>query len=299
MRRFLLVLLAACDAASSDPGLESLLQVEGAQYREGPFPVDEGGPGTLAISAESTQVAIGSVNARVRGVLEPTARVAVLGIDGVDGAWLVPAGVADIDTPGQPTARAVFGVAEDFPPGPFMLRIAAADERGRFGAAATTMLVADEVPPPAGELVIALRWEGAADLDLHVVAPDGGEAWSQNPNTMKPPVPGEPVDPDEYLKHGRLDHDGNQDCRRDGNPNEHVIWTQPPQTGEYVVRVDARSMCGAPIAYWYVAVYRNGVLLDETSARGTSTAADVVRLPLPPAQWHGTGAGTFALRFSL
>lgn len=295
----LVALLGACDAASSDPALDAVFRVENAQFREGPFPADEGGPATVAVSTLSTRVEIASRTEQVRGVLEPGARAAVIGIEGFDGTWLVPAGVPGLDTPGFPTASAVFRLAEDFVAGPFVLQLAAADDDGRFGPRATTMLVAAERPPPTGELVIALSWSGAADLDLHVVAPDGGEAWSGKPNTMKPPVPGEPVDPEEYKKHGRLDHDGNQDCRREPSPNENVIWTMSPPAGEYIVRVDARSMCGAPIANWSVAVYRNDVLIDGAAVRGTSTQDDVVRLPLPPAQWHGAGAGAFALRFSL
>ncbi len=300
MRRLaILAALAGCDAASSDPALDAMFRVEGGQFREGAFPGDEGGPATAAVATLSTSVVIATRTEQLRGVLEPSARGAVIGIEGFDGTWIVPAGVPGLDTPGFPTANAVFRLAEDFPPGPFVMQVAAADEAGRFGPAGSTMLMAVEQPPPTGELVIALTWSGSADLDLHVVAPDGGEAWSGKPNTMKPPVPGEPVDPEEYKKHGRLDHDGNQDCRREPSPNENVIWTMPPPTGEYIVRVDARSMCGAPVASWNVAVYRNDVLVDGAAVRGTSTPEDVVRLPLPPAQWHGAGAGVFALRFAL
>lgn len=295
----LLALLGACDAASSDPALDAIFRVESGQFREGPFPADEGGPATVAVATLSTRVEIAARTEQVRGVLEPTARAAVIGIEGFEGTWLVPAGVPGLDTPGFPVATAVFRLTEDFEPGPFVMQVAAADETGRFGPLGSTMLVAAERPPPTGELVIALSWSGAADLDLHVVAPDGGEAWSGKPNTMKPPVPGEPVDPEEYKKHGRLDHDGNQDCRREPSPNENVIWTMPPPAGEYIVRVDARSMCGAPNASWTVAVYRNDVLIEGAAVRGLSTQADVVRLPLPPAQWHGAGAGAFALRFAL
>jgi hypothetical protein len=138
--------------------------------------------------------------------------------------------------------------------------------------------------------VISLVWDGRADLDLHVVDAEGGEAWSDKVNTMKPPVPGEPVDPLEFQKHGILDHDGNKACRRDGRPNENVIWTMPPPAGNYVVRVDTRAMCGAPAAAWYVAAYRNGELIG--AARGLSSPDDT----LAP---HGAGAGVTALRFSL
>lgn len=290
MRAVWLLALAACDAASPDPGLGALLQVEGAQYRPGAFPDEDGGPAALQVTTRHSAITIGHLDESLSGVLEPTARGVVIGIDGADGTWLLPAGVPELDTPGYASARAVFGVGDEFPAGPFVLRLAASDEHGRFGASATTMLVANEEPPPEGELVVGLTWDSAADLDLHVVDPLGGEAWSDDPNTWEPPPPGEPVDPEAYKTGGILDHDGNKACRRDGRPREHVIWSMPPPAGDYIVRVDARSTCGDASAAWYVAVYRSGDVL--AAARGVSTPADV----LEP---HGQGAGTLALRFSL
>ena len=139
--------------------------------------------------------------------------------------------------------------------------------------------------------MIALVWHGRADLDVHVVDPLGGEAWSDDPNTYVPPRPGDPPDPpDAWRDHGILDHDGNKDCRRDANPAEHVIWTVEPPAGEYVVRVDARAMCGDASAAWFVAAYRNGELIG--AARGVAIPDDTL---LP----HGAGAGGRALRFAL
>ncbi len=290
------VLAFGCEGASPDPGLEALLQVEGAQFRPGEFPADEGGPAAVALTTRHTHLVVGRLGEQLRAALEPAAHAAAIGIEGASGAWLVPAGVPDFDSPDLPTARATFGVSDAFPAGPFVLMLAAADELGRFGAAATAMVVADVEPPPAGKLVVQLAWEGPADLDLHVVEPGGGEAWSEKPNTMPVPPPGVPVDPNEFKRHGILDHDGNASCRRDGRPAEAVIWTDrdgvivTPPSGEYVVRVDARSMCGAPVAAWYVAAYRGDELIS--AARGVSTPEDV----LHP---HGAGAGVLALRFSL
>lgn len=284
------LVVGCADHASPELGLDALMQVEDAQYRPGAFPADAGGPAATALTTRHSSIVVGRFDEPLRGVLAPEAQGAVIGIEGVEGTWIVPAGFPDFDTPGQPTAKAVFGLADDFPPGPFTLMLAASDADGRFGAPATMQLVADEQTPPEGELVIALLWDGAADLDIHVVDALGGEAWSDKPNTMPPPVPGEPVDPLAYLQYGILDHDGNKDCRRDGRPNEHVIWQMPPPAGAYIVRVDARSMCGAASAAWYVAAYRNGELLG--AARGVATQDDVL-------QPHGAGAGVLALRFTL
>lgn len=295
----LVVLVAGCtDHASSDPGLDLLLQVVGAQYRPGPFPSDEGGPRTLQVTSRNTAVVIDRLNDAGRGVLDRTARTAVLGIEGVDGTWLLPARNPDSDTPENAVATFTYGLARAFPPGPFDLVMAAADETGRFGMSASQRIVAAAAAPPTGELVIGLVWAGTADLDLHVVDALGGEAWSDKPNTMIPPPPGTPIDPTamEWLRHGQLDHDGNKACVRHGSPNEHVIWTVPPPSGAYVVRVDTRAMCGAPSATWYVEAYRSGVLIDAAS--GTATANDVV-FGLEDLALGRAGAGVTALRFSL
>lgn len=282
--------LAACDAASPDPGLGAWLQVQGAQYRPGPFPGDEGGPPALDVQTRHGQLLIDRLDEPLDATLDAAARAAVIAIAGGDGAWIVRAGPPDFDTPGQPSAKAVFGIAEGFPPGPFTLQVAAADEAGRFGPPATTDLIALHEAPPMDPLAIGLVWDGAADLDIHVVDPLDGEAWSDKPNTLVPPPPGDPIDPEEYKRHGILDRDANKDCHRDGRPAEYVIWTQQPPPGAYVVRVDARTMCGDAVASWSVAAYRGGELIG--AARGASFPADV-QLP------HGPGAGLLALRFSL
>jgi len=294
---WLLAALAACDAASSDPGLDTVLSIPNAQFRPGPFPQDTGGPTALSLATRHPNILIETVNERANAYLEPAARAAVFGIEGYDGAWIVPAGPPDFSAPGLPTANVVLGVRAAIEPGPFTLIVAAANAEGAYGAPATAPLVADEEPEPAGELAIRLVWDGEADLDLHVIDALGGEVYAEKPNSMPPPVPGMPVDPTDYLKFGILDHDGNKACRRDGRPRETVAWTMAPPEGEYVVRVDARSMCGSPGQSWAVMAYRNGELIG--GARGFAAPADVRGDSADPLGEHGPGAGVLALRFSL
>ena len=299
MRAWILAMfwLAAChDGASSDPGAGALLQVltAGAQFRPGPFPGDEGGPPVVELVAGSV-TKIGDVRATIRGTLDPAARGWVLGVDGIGGSWILPSQVPDLDAPTFPSAHARIALADDFPPGPFTLEIAASDVDGNFGPAVTSESIAEPEDPPAGELVVELVWGGRADLDIHVVEPgiNGGEAFSDHPNTFDPPI-GEPQPPTEFTKHGILDHDGNTRCTRLGHPNEHVVWMMPPPAGDYIVRVDTPSLCGDASATWFVAAYRtiNGVTETLGTAQGISTPANV----LSP---RGRGAGILALRFSL
>jgi hypothetical protein len=245
-------------------------------------------------------VIIGENRETLSATLAPDARAAIVGIAGVPGTWIVKAGPPDFEAPGFASMHASYGLTTQ--PGPVTLEVASVDADGRIGEPATTDLVALEATPPDGQLVVTLQWSGAADLDLHVVDPLGGEAWSDNPNTWQKPGPGAPPDPNAYLTGGILDHDGNAGCTRDGVPTEDVVWSQhmvsgmtidpiiPP--GEYTVRVDARSMCGDASAPWVVTVTSQGETLAGP-VKGIATPSDVSYEP------HGAGAGITALRFSL
>jgi hypothetical protein len=292
MRRLAIALggLAACDAASNDPGYHALVQVPRAQLRPGRFPADEGGPAVVSVVPSHVTVAPGAVGERYRGALAPGATSVILGVDGDDAAWIVTAGSPDIDTPDYPSfdVRAAFAAA--LPPGPFTLDVAAADETGRVGPTEQLALVADAVAPPTGALVVSLSWDGPVDLDLHVVDPHGGEAWSGDPNTWDPPPPGTPPDPDAWKTGGILDRDANGRCARDARPREDVAWQLPPPAGTYTVRVDTRAMCGGAVAYWYVAAYDAGGAVIA-AARGISTPDDV-------STYYGDGAGITAMTFT-
>jgi hypothetical protein len=299
MRRALLLLsLAACDAASSDPGLGAPLYVEGGQFRPGAFPAASGGPATESVQTLHATVVVDENREAVSAVFDGTTRAAIVGLAGEDGAWIVPAGPPDFDTPGKATLHASYGVSVT--PGPITMLVAAVDAQGRIGEPASVALVALDEPPPDGVLVVSLQWQGRADLDLHVVDPNGDEAWSGDPNTWKKPIG--PTDPNAYLTGGILDHDGNAGCTLDGQPSEDVVWAQRMSSsgttvdpivpsGEYTVRVDARSMCGDASAAWAVTVLSNGEVLAKT--RGIATPDDVTY------QMHGAGAGITALHFTL
>jgi len=284
--------LAGCDAASPDPAYDALLQVAGAQWRPGPPPAAGGGPEVVGVNAQSPTILRDSTGQRLSGALAPGATALWIGLDGDAGGWITVAGLPSVDSPDLPSIAADVALAADAPLGPVTLRLIAIDGDERAGEATTVQLVADDVAPPAGELVFALAWDGAADLDLHVIAPDGGEAWSGDPNTWDPPPPGTPPDPNAWRTGGLLDRDANAGCRRDPRPREHVIWSMPPPAGRYVVRVDTRSLCGAPSAYYVAAVYRAGATEPVAAAAGVATP-DHEALP------HGADQGLTVLELDL
>lgn len=301
MRRLWIVLaLGGCDGASAALGYDAPVQVPGAQFRPGAFPVPSGGPMARSVMTSHSTLAIGTVNERLHAVLAPLATGAIIGVEGVAGAWILAAGPPDADAPDSATLTTTLALSDSIEPGPFTLLVSAVDAQGAIGNAARVDLVAAAAAPPDGDLVVGLHWDSTADLDLHLTDPLGNEVWSGSPNTWKPPAPGVPVDPDAFLTGGILDHDANAGCRRDGSPNEHVIWAPrmgrrgvvepviPP--GIYTVRVDTRSLCDDATAHWYVDVLYLGQLAG--AARGVSGRDDVIVA-------HGAGAGVTSLSFTL
>ena len=298
MRALVLIVLAGCaDLASSDPGIGAPLHIDHAQFRPGGFPAATGGPTVQSIQTLHATVIIGENRETVSATLDANATAAIVGLDGYRGTWIVPSGPPDFESPQFASLHAGFGL--DVTPGPVTMVMAAVDAEGRIGEPAQASLVALDAPMPAGKLVVSLQWQGAADLDLHVVDPDGNEAWSGDPNTWKKPIG--PADPQAWMTGGILDHDGNMSCTRDGSPSEDVVWSEhmgatgpvepivPP--GEYTVRVDARSMCGDASAAWGVTVTAAGEIIAKV--RGIATPYDATYEP------HGAGAGITALHFQL
>lgn len=277
-----LVLVAACDAASPALGRDAALQVLGAQWRPGPEPESASGPTVDDVGLLRATFRRDGDGQRIVGTLAPSATAVWIGLEGDIGGWSVTAGPPGVDAPTQPAFAVEAAVTAAAAPGPHRLRFMAIDGAGQPGRVRGELIVAEDEPAPAGELVVSLVWDGAADLDLHVVAPDGGEAWSGDPNTWEPPPPGTPVDPNAWRAGGLLTRDGNAGCRRDPRPREDVVWSVPPPSGRYVVRVDARAMCGAPVAYYYVTVRRGEQI--AAAAAGVATPDDTL---LP----HGAGAG--------
>jgi hypothetical protein len=295
--------LAACDSsASSQLGLDNLMQISGAQYVPGPFPQPSGGPATVQVVPTYGTAIVGSMCSNnpctaadqevINGLLDPGATAAVVGVQGVDGSWIVTAGFPGVTAPNNPTISPTIELADNFPIGPFNVLVASADIDNQVGPPMQATIIAAPLAPPSGLLVVSLLWNTAAELDLHVIDPNGSEVWSGSPNTIKPAPPGQPpLPPSAFADGGILDNTANLNCRHDGHPHEDVIWQAPPPHGMYTVRVDPISLCGDPIADWYVAAYAaNGSAI--AAARGVSTPDDVAY------GMHGMGGGITALTFS-
>jgi hypothetical protein len=277
--------------ASSDPGVAAALQVAGAQFVPGAPPTAAvNAPAVRALQFSDSSVIAGAANRPLLGAVDATATAAALDLEGDRGYWIVPAGVPSADAPTLPTFDVRVAFAATLPTGTRTLAARAIDGSGHFGAPLTQPVAIDGVTVPTGALVIHLAWSGRADLDLHVVQPDGVEIWARHPSGYQAPAPPALPDPVAAALAAQLDADSNAGCSFDGRDQENVVFASAPPDGHYVVRVDATSLCGAPFADWHVAVLADGV--TRFGADGEAVDADTEGS-------HAGGAGRTAVTFDL
>ena len=106
-----------------------------------------------------------------------------------------------------------------------------------------------------GDVQITLRWSSSADLDLHVIEPDGTEIWygDRGPTSTG----------------GRLDVDSNVGCEEDGSV-ENVFWEEGHMPeGDYTIDVVGFTVdgCGGG-DYTITAKVRGEEVLNETGSVG-------------------------------
>jgi hypothetical protein len=282
-----------CAVAPADRGLLALLRVDGAQFYPGRPPAARGGPGEgpeiTGLLVGRTVIRPGEVDFGVSGAAAAGTTAIVLSLEGDAGYWVLAAGVPDVTAPDQPTYAAQLSFAPTLPHGPRNLALQAVDAADRAGPPRLQPLTVAEGSSalPDGALVIGLRWDTEADLDLHVVEPDGAEIWARKPTGSMPdggvsdagaPTP------------GVLDVDSNALCVIDGRRAENVIYAQAAPAGTYLVRIDPWSLCGETHANWVVEVRRQGELVARTAGELVTSAT---RGP------HGPGAGLLALTFTV
>ena len=116
------------------------------------------------------------------------------------------------------------------------------DDSGAAGPPACHQL--DTEPVGDGDVAVTVTWYSNADLDLHVLDPNGDEIFWLRP---------------QVASGGELDLESNADCEPDFIRNEHIAWTEgAPPPGKYEVRVNHYSSCGAVETDYLVTVYNHG-----------------------------------------
>ena len=105
-----------------------------------------------------------------------------------------------------------------------------------------------------GDVQVTLRWAGDADLDLHVIDPNGEEIWFANT---------------ESASGGILDVDANGACEGLEHPVENVYWpTGVAPGGRYEVYVEYYQLCGVSVPVDYeVTIRLDGEVADRIDAQ--------------------------------
>jgi hypothetical protein len=286
-----MLVVVACSDVKQDSGLDAELQVRSAQFRRGVMPGDGAGPAVVQASLTHLVTPGVLTDNNAAGELASSANAIAVQLDGDVGWWSLPAGVPSLVDPQFPTFSFQFGLAADTPAVQRNVILRAVDASGRFGPAQIRDIVVGGPATPTGRFVIALRWDSQADLNLHVVLPNGVEIWNRNPaEYIPPPVTAGPIDKLAQHDGGVLDRDSNARCIADGQREEDVVWSDFPPSGHYLVRVDTFSLCGSPGATWRVDAVLDGKTL--AGATGTSTDNDL-RFD------HGRGGGVLAVELDI
>jgi len=283
-------LVAGCGGRSADPGVAADLQVAGGAFMAGALPAPSSGPSVQALQFSDARVFAGEGNRPLLGVLDPAATSVLVTLDGDRGYWIIGAGNPSIDAPTLPRFDVRVGFSRDIAAGPRRLVAEAVDAAGHVGPPSVQPLEVDGATVPRGPMVVNLSWRGDADLDLHVVDPDGVEIFARHPSGYRPPPPPALPDPTAAMNAPLLDGDSNAGCVIDGRNQENVVWPMAPASGHYVVRVDAASLCGLPYADWRVQQFVGGAL--AATASGEAVDADTRGT-------HDAGAGRTALEFDV
>jgi hypothetical protein len=278
--------VASCsNGVQADRGTDAYMQIIGAQFVRGPMPAGSASaPGVEQIVLLNENIWPGLTDFGISGAIAPAGNAAAIGLQGDRGYWIVLAKTPDVAAPTLPTFGATAEFSTGIVPGNYTLVVRAVDANGNFGLPKTQLLVGEDSPtnpPLVGDLVVTLTWDNDANLDLHVVQPDGFELYWNAQAT------GSETDAGSY---GFIDYNSNANCNIDGLNREDAIWPQEPLPGQYTVRVDAASLCGAPIANWKVqAIYRGKQIAQ---ASGVATDASTRGS-------HGVGSGVLALQFTV
>jgi hypothetical protein len=271
-----LLALAGCGGVPADRGLSAEMMVSAAQFSTGPMPAAGGGPAVVSLDVSSNAVRAGEIEAPLSGALGPAATAAAIGLRGDTGYWIVPAALPDVSAPAYPTFAVSLSFSASLAPGAYDLVVQAADAQNRFGPPQTATLTASAAPAPAGAMVVSLRWDTEADLDLHVVDPLGNIVWKGD---VSPAGSG-----------ALLDFDSNAGCDIDGRRQEDVIWKDPPPSGRYQVLVDTFSLCAETFADWTVEARLGGQIVGRAAGESVETDTEVV---------HDRGAGVLALEIDV
>ena len=276
--------LSGCgDSQAAPSGLTEPVYIVGGQFIGGSFPKShDSGPEVSAVNIHDLQLLEGTPGKSVTGLAAAGSQSVAIALQGLGtGFWVVPVGGEDLIAPGLFDWGASLSFSTNVPGSKPTLEFAAADSSGQFGPLATQTLFT-EARLPMGHVVASLSWGVDADLDLHLVSPNGKELSPKHPNTISSDANGKPV-----AGSGLLDHDSLAACVPDGLRTENVVWADAPLAGTYSVYVDMFSACGKPAANFKFSLLVDGQSVLEKAGRLLDIDAD-----------GGESSGLFVTQFT-
>ena len=274
------------DSESAPSGAAEPLRVQNGQFFAGKIPAGTAGPALAAVESKNNLIVAGEVGKKLSGRAKKGAYSVALRFEDLGtGYWVVPVGPPDPQTDGELTWEAVCDIARDASPGDHKMVFSAADSQARPGPV-SELPVQIKGLVPDGKVVISLTWDSNADLDLHLVGPNGKELDPKHLTTAVGVDAGDGTLPPGT---GVLDRDSNAACVNDGYRQEDVVWPDIPLHGIYLVRVDMFDACHEPAANYLLSVYANGALRLTRAGRLIDLDAD----------GGGPGAGLFVVELTL
>jgi len=264
-------LLGACKGDTTAPvgsitAVLSAVRLEGSGTAgtlvRGDAPDPAGGP-SLTLSAPAAAINGGSSAVGLTGSAD--FQVIVVAVAGQPDYY-------QLTLPAAATAANILvTVAQSVSLGTFQLSFAVGGSASSLGAYATQSLTLVSVG--TGDVQVSISWNSAADVDLHVVEPGGEEIYYAA---------------DVSATGGELDLDSNAGCGSDGPRNENITWaTGTAPAGEYIVRVDYWSECGATQTDYVVTVQVKGQQPQVFTGQFTGSG-----------DGGGAGSGTEITRFT-
>ncbi|APR79519.1 Hypothetical protein A7982_04866 [Minicystis rosea] len=285
-------LLSGCEEGyTASRGLYEPFQVQNGQFFSGDLPEGDKGPQITLLNSQNNLLFAGQGGKKISGNAQKGAMaVAARFTDMGSGYWSVPVGAADPATMGELTWDMSCNFSSAIPEGTHTLRFVVSDAEGNWGAPKDLDLTVQS-SAPKGKVVISLRWDSPADLDLHLVNPDGSEIDPKHPNAK--PIDGGTYSDDPYVfppGTGVLNRDSNGSCTQDGLREEDIVFADAPLPGVYLMRVDMFAACSAPAANFVVTVREDGVVKQTIKGRLLDIDADN---GIAPGDAGATGAGLF------
>ncbi len=160
----------------------------------------------------------------------------IVGIEGHVGYYQIP--VDDVSETLQDIQILLRSFAPyETPPGVLPIRVAARDERGRVSPYGSKVFTVKAVG--SGDIQISVSWDTDADVDLHVIDPQGCETNFTNKTGC--------------ASGAELDLDSNIGCPANGVKNENIFWPEGQSpAGTYTVLVNYYNGCNASVGPSYV-----------------------------------------------